>query len=92
MTLRLRQGSAFLREESVETPSLGVESRRSSFSRQCCCGGTDTTRVVVWGEGDVRRWDYYTDKPATRTFAAWVGENVMGQLPSPSPSAIMEFL
>ncbi|PKI55180.1 hypothetical protein CRG98_024471 [Punica granatum] len=33
VTLRLRQESAFLREESMETPSLGVESRRSSFSK-----------------------------------------------------------
>ncbi|PKI79016.1 hypothetical protein CRG98_000589 [Punica granatum] len=38
VTLWLKQGSAFLREESVETPSLGVESHQSSFSSQLILG------------------------------------------------------
>ncbi|PKI75482.1 hypothetical protein CRG98_004152 [Punica granatum] len=41
---------------------------------------------VVWGEGDIRRWDRSMDKPATRTFANWVREIVTGRYSDPSPS------
>ncbi|PKI42809.1 hypothetical protein CRG98_036788 [Punica granatum] len=44
------------------------------------------TGDVVWGEGDIRHWDRCADKPATRTFANWVGENVMGRHSGPSPT------